>query len=225
MGAPSDALTIYNLALLQLKQQAITSFDDPDNVAATVGSMIYDQTRRALLSKFAWNCARKYGVASLKTDTTPLFNFSGAYTLPDDLLVLRQVGTQRDQWCPTTKYSYDLAGRVLYYGDSGSTPPNSLYILYTADLTDIVQMDSVFVETLVFALAKEAALPITGDPAIQAALHQRYLMSEEEAKAINRQARPLQIADRNPFSEARWRSGDWFGNDLEQPTVVWPDNG
>ncbi len=226
MGAPVDALTIYNMALLQLKQQPITTFDDTDSTAAVVGSMIYDQVRQEVLQSVSWNCARAYGTLVLVAGTTPLFDYGGVYQLPTDLVSLRQVGTQVDQWDLENKYSYDLTQRFLYYGSAGSpvpTPPSTLQILYTSDLSDITKMDALFKKVLMRALAREAAMPITGDIKIVGLCEARYEEALKEAIASNRQQRPLRVVDRNPISEAGWHDTDapWDGQLLVPPSA-WP---
>src|SRR6185437_17138370 len=149
MGATTSALSLWNNALLRLKQKPITSFDDTDSDAAIIGDIIYDQTRQQVLQTVAWNCARKYGAISLSTAVSPLFDWDGAYELPPDYLALRQLGYQYMQWMPRHKYEYDIVAGFLYFQrgnvPAGTTPPvappSTLHLLYTMDLTDPTQMD------------------------------------------------------------------------------------
>lgn len=224
MSPPSGSLDLINLALLQLHAAPLADLTSTDDHSAVAALRQYDQTRRRLIRNHTWNFARYRASISLRTDDTPLFDYLGYYDLPVYCLKLHHVGTEYDQWWG--QHEYDIQGKTVLYSYSPSsteTPPDSIYIEYTRDVTDVNLMDALFIDLLVAELAVDLCMPVTGDVKLKGYLGAEAVQKRREAVALNHQERMMRIVERDPVAEARGSDSDsiWDGQ-LRVPPSAWP---
>ena len=212
MPPPQSAAELKNLALLAIYAKPLTNFDNTDSPTAISVNLLYDQCRQELLRMHCWNFARRRVALNLDPTVTPLFDYEGAYQLPSDLLHLHHIGTEYDQW--DNRVKHDIQGRHIYYEDA----PETLYIEYTVDVTDVSQMDALFKKAFRYYLASELCMPVTGNIKVALEVEKKYERAMKAAGAINAQERPMRVIDRDPIQEAR---ANW---DESAPQVIVPDD-
>lgn len=205
MTAPSVALDVLNLALLQLNHGSLTSLQDPNNPAGTSGTLLYDQCRRSLIRNFNWNFARTRGYADLLPTETPAFDYSYYYTLPANLVKLIWVGKDYTRSNPIR---YDHEGdRILVdaisTGASATTPATRIEILYSRDVTDATKWDPLFMDAIVLEMAVRLCVPVTGDLDKVKMLKAMQREMLAEAVVINHQERPVVVTEVDYIAEAR----------------------
>ncbi len=82
-------VTIANQALDLVSAKIIVGLDD-ENASARVIKRFYFSTRNLILERYDWSFASKRDELAASA-TAPVFGFDFAYTLPVDLLALREV--------------------------------------------------------------------------------------------------------------------------------------
>lgn len=221
MAPPVSEIDIKNLALLGLQQKPFTSFDDTDSPAVITVNLLYDQCRRELLTSDLWNFARRRAYLTLDTVEKPLFDYLGAYLLPNDVLKIHHIGTEYDLWDPP---HYDKQGRYIYYAfaQDYATAPNSIAIEYTKDITDPTQMDPLFIKAFTAYLTFRLCMPLTGNFKVLGALKDLYEVARAEATAINHLERPLRVIDRDYISAARAGVDGDLDEEWRVPKDAWP---
>lgn len=220
MSAPSIALDVFNLAMLALNQQTVTSFTDPNSSAAGSGLLLFDQRRRSLIRNYDWNFSRTRGYCQILPTSTPPFDYATYFQMPSNLLKLISVGTQDDAWYPIP---YDVQGRNILVNSTDfpvTTVGTTLPIMYAADIVDATQWDSLFMDVLVLDMAFHMCMSTTADQGLQQVVHARMKEMLAEAVAINAQERPLVIIERDPIADAR--SGFDNNFDLRVNPASWP---
>jgi hypothetical protein len=222
MTAPPTApVDIYNLAMLQLYQEPITSFEDK-SLAGRVGNRIYDHVRQTLLRNSTWNFARKRVELSPVANETPSFDYETYYQLPADCLKIHHLGEEWDLWDPIP---YDIQGKRLLVNPTwqGSTDAGtSLKLEYTRDVTDPTQFDAMFTNLFKYALAAEAAMPITGNFDLAVGARKMFEIARKEAVMINHQERPTRVIRRDYVAEARGNDFDLTDSQLRVDPTAWP---
>lgn len=177
----SSPIAIVNSALLQLNLEPITSFDDP-SIAARDAALKYEEQRQYLLRSFRWNFAVAKAVLAPEVEA-PLFGFSYKFLLPVDCLQF--IGIY-DGFAPYSNQSFTSADTVYKkigrYIECNSNP---LYIFYTRDVTNPVEMDSAFVLALSMRLAVSLAIPLTNDPDKMNLAQQLYAEALRGARTSN----------------------------------------
>jgi len=157
---PSET-DILNAALSKIGARRITAMDD-DSTEANHCQVFYPLLRRSLLRSHHWNFAETR--TELAQDATaPAFEFAFSYTLPPDLLKLKEYnGVNLD----TSNLSlfesvdpsrYKVEGRKLYTNDG------TVKIVYVKDETDPNVWDALFAQTLIAWLASDLAMAISKD--------------------------------------------------------------
>lgn len=230
MAAPAQALDLGNLALLKLYQKPISSADE-DSDPARIFNVTYDQTRQSLLRKFSWNFAKVRGSLTLKNvpAVVSMDGFSTLYTyqMPNDLLRLLSIG-----WDSQTRYNpirYDVQGRTVLIdpcqnglsssdvaqGVNPGTPLNAIDILYISDYSDVTQMDALFRDVLIYGLALEMCMPVTGDAQLALLLRKEFDLLLQEAQGINYQEKPMMIIESDPILNSRMMTGGYYPPDSE----------
>lgn len=103
--AQSD-LDLANLALGFLKEDAISSFDEPDRTAARVASQWYGTAIEETLRETPWNFATAWFQPAMDTSTSP-GPLKNRFPLPPECVAVRQVTDQNgvvmtadDTGCP-----------------------------------------------------------------------------------------------------------------------------
>lgn len=226
VAAPTSPINIVNLALQQLYQNPITSFNDTNSPAAGIATNSYDATRREQLRNYDWNFARTRGVAPLDNKYTIPFDFQYAYQLPNNFLKLLWIGPDWRRVFPVTYDIQDthiLIDPIPPNGPVGTQAPwNSLFIKFTQDVTNVALWDSMFVKVMQWALAAEFAMPLTGNIDLMEKCETKLKEIVAEAYAMNHIERPVLITDLDRIGEARltlseivrtpYVQDSWWGN-------------
>jgi hypothetical protein len=179
----TDNIEICNLALHRIGEKSITTLSD-NTAAATACSLFYARTVKALLTAYDWPFATT--AADLGTATeTDVSGWSYVYTLPADYLRgIRledqgQNGSDTDDAAgATTLYDYEIRGASLY------TDIEDAWLIYVQSITDTTLFPIEFEEALIFKLAADIAMSLTGDPQIESAMLTQYQTSVQMAQAI-----------------------------------------
>lgn len=140
--------SIANSALVLLGQKRINSLEESSKTAILLKDR-FDDVRDEVLRMHPWNFATKR--ASLaKSAVAPTWGFANSFELPADCLRLLEVENPAG-------YPYRVEGREIVT-DLGAP----LQIIYTAQITDPVEMDVLFRQAFAAALAADIAEAVTG---------------------------------------------------------------
>lgn len=113
-----------------------------------------------------------------------------------------------------TFYEYISGGVIQTWGPvqgQSGTPPNSIPVIFSMDVTDVTQFDQLFIDTFKLALALELCMPVTGDRGLLADINARLKVQLAEAVAINHQERPVIVTERRPVADMRYMLSDSGG--------------
>lgn len=182
MSAPTSSVDICNIALDHIGERAIASIDAPTTSTEVLLSRHYDQVRRELLRSYVWNFAVKR--ETLSRSGTPAFDYTDAYTLPNDFLRLLRLGT-RD--LPLTQIDYDIEGTDILVNNDGAT---GLRIRFIRDVTLVTSFDPLFVRILSLKLALAVGYKITNKKGVVSQVNDLLTIELPKAISIDGQERP-----------------------------------
>ena len=156
MANPSSKTDVCNLALSRIGSKTVTEAQitaDTDVIAVHCNRH-YEQTRDALLRSNAFWFARER--ASLVESSTPPFEYSNSYKLPDDFLSPISVydGSESDG---IYRYQYAIEGKKILINE------DSCDLRYIKYITDVTEFDPLFIEVLVLSLSLKLVMPIAQD--------------------------------------------------------------
>jgi len=188
---------VANQALNLLDEATIDSLDD-NNLAARIVNLHIDQTRQAELQKYAW----VFAIFKLEVDGSDTGSGVGTlnyvYEVPED--ALRVLPLTYDGEPTGVPISWRQEAGLIY-----SDQESPRIIRYIANLTDPNDMDALFIDVWVAALAFKLAMPITHKQSTRqdaSAAYREALSAARRANAIERSGR-LQS---DSWAQAR---GDW----------------
>ncbi len=165
--ASSTKLSICSNALIKVGDKAITSLTDA-TTRADICNRFYGKCLEAVLRAHPWKFGTARKTLALLT-STPAFGFQYEYQLPSDCLFV--IGTDLDK---NDKWSVE--GRKILCDVA------SLSIQYIVKTTSDADMDGLFVEALEAKLAREIAIPITGQQSIHDRMEKEYMDKIKEAR-------------------------------------------
>lgn len=160
---PGTGLTpvdMVNLALLQLGDQQITSFEDGTTLSQSA-ALVYPQARDIILEAHPWNFATQYATLQRLADA-PAWGFTYAYSLPTDPYCLRVMQLELNE--PFEVASDGEEGRVLL---TDAATGNARILVRVENL---LAWNALAREALVECLGKMLAAAITGQQTRRAAL-------------------------------------------------------
>lgn len=198
---PTGEVSICNLALDHLAEDAITVITPPVTETEKACARAYPLARRLLLTKHPWNFARKR-VLVARSGSVPAFDFSDKYPQPDDCL--RVLWLQDATGKRYHNDDFDYEGRDILV-DSGGASPIQLY--YVADITEVKLWSATFTDLLVLLLASKLAFKIAGKKSEVQRLDALFDKDYAEAMSINAMERPPHIIDSQPTLTARRNAG------------------
>ena len=143
-----SAVEIANLALYQIGDSTITSFDDGNN-RANIVKAYYPVARDSVLEEHSWNFAEKRATLARVGGSTPEFDFDYFYQIPTDCLRVRKTDDSDYEW--------------KVEGDKLLSDATIVKILYTKKEEDTNRFSPLFVEALMYKLASLIAEPIRKD--------------------------------------------------------------
>lgn len=183
---PTDVQIASN-ALILIGHTPIQSLADDERVEA-----LYPVTYQSFLTQHRWNFAtKKAQLAQLVA--APLNEYSYAYQLPSDLLLL-------DRTYPATNYK--IVGDQLHAND------NEIEIDYRFKVAE-QYVPPYCVEALEFLLASKLAIPITSNKSTAQEYREAYQGTTgtggalRRAKFLDAQSAPADNIQDNPFVDIR----------------------
>jgi hypothetical protein len=184
---------VGNLALDLLSAGTVQDVENPTSTTEELLNRWYDVCRKKLLRSHPWNFATKRIILAASTPA-PQFGYTSQYRLPADCVRILSVADLEGNPIATTSYHVEN-GFILYEGDAGQ-----LRLSYIYDITDVTQMDAMFVDLLAADLAVSIAFKVTEANSDISRLVELHKMKMAQAKAIDGQERPPQ---RRQVSKAR----------------------
>jgi hypothetical protein len=159
MALPETKTDICNLALGRIGAKTVTTAEltTGTEVKAAHCNRNYEQTRDALLRSNHWRFARER--ATLVEGSTPPFEYSNSYKLPEDFLALRYIFDDNE---PNHIYRYQYAVE----GEKIELDEDECEIAYIKRITDVKKFDPLFTEVLVLSLALKLVMPLSQDRAL-----------------------------------------------------------
>ncbi len=183
-----DKAEIFNIALAKM---GATPISDPAGSAkgAEQCTIFYDGIRQEVLREHPWNFATKR-IALALSATEPDFGYEYAYTLPADNLFIRHLDDETFDWIIES-------GELL-------TDMQDAKAIYTRDVTDPTQFDSLFVGAFASRLAIEVVAAMKPQDGAKRkllmAMHDWILNQAKTANATERKKKP---EPKNAFVDAR----------------------
>ena len=201
LAAPNSEVDICNLALLQLKQDVITSIDPAVSDTEMICAQFYHSERRATLRSHPWNFAIKRAQLTEDTGNVPLFGDVKAYQLPSDFL---RYLDQHDElgYRRTENRNFQIEGQHLILFDDDTDVVNIRYIY---DHQVVARWDALFTKLFAINLAMQISSNFSASENRLSALAQLQQDIRTEARAIDGQERPPIRIQRSRFMRARRR--------------------
>ena len=157
---------ICNSALNQLGAGSITALTENSKNARLCNER-YETVRDAVYRSHPWNCLIKRVQLAQDSDT-PAWGFSYQYTLPSDCLRVLQI---KDY-----DADYKIEGRKLLINVS------EVYLLYSAQITDVNELDVLLRETISAGIASDIAYAITSNLQVAKLMTEKYSLKLSEAR-------------------------------------------
>lgn len=183
-------VSICSNALLLLGAKTINSLSE-DSDRASIASNLYDSQRDAVLRSHPWNCAVKRVLLAPDSEV-PAFDYGAQFSLPADWLRTISVGADGYE----VDYKHE-AGKILANG-------TVLALRYIFRNTNEATWDALLVNAMEFKLAAEMAYPITGSASMADMMHQKFLQTLRQARAIDGQDDPPQTMGDFPLLNSRF---------------------
>lgn len=198
----ASILVVVNKALTQLGVTNIASLTE-DSEAANKVSLLVDCLRQSLLRSHYWKFATFQDTLVLLANETPM-GFAYLYTYPSMCMMVRRIFDDNsatpgndplmdyryygDLWVyhhPEFRYKQIISPSTLT--KSIACNVNPAYIEYTYDITDPTFWDQSFYDCMVFSLAAELCVPLTGKPDLAKDLRSQAVAYITEAKRLDAQ--------------------------------------
>jgi hypothetical protein len=142
-------IDICNLALNKMGAKSIRAFDE-DNKLARQCELAYEAYRETLQTKYDWSFCTKYAQLSLLSETgTDTLEY--VFALPSDCLRPREVRP----FLPSV--NWQRVGRKIF------TNISEVYLIYSANITDVSQFPAYFGMALAGQIASQTAVSIVQD--------------------------------------------------------------
>ena len=191
--ATSD-VAIANLALTKLGDLRITALSDNTKPAREINA-VYSMLRDKLQRTYNWRFCVKREVLAADT-TTPAFDYSYAYPLPNDCLRVLQINAYYP--APDLSDLISSSGQeyVIESGKILTRSSGSLNLRYLARTTDPTKFDSSFDEAFAALIAYNVCEALTQSDAKKNAALRDYRMALMDAIRANAIENPPEsIAD------------------------------
>lgn len=185
----STQVEAANIALLRIGETPIQSFDDGSDTAAVVKatfSMLY----RSYLSSHYWPDARRKKALQGQLSPAPINEYSYAFQLPDDFLLMERVQGPHPYLLTKDK-------RFLYGNSEGVDID---YIAYV----DISTMSEYFVDAFAWKCAAEWAIPITDNSERARYAREQFFDANSKARLTALRNQTMQAIDTSILIRERW---------------------
>ena len=193
---PTD---ICNQALSLINAGRIRSMTEETEPARQC-RLHYDLTRKVLLEQFEWNFARKRERAVLSEHKIDGWGYVYAY--PEKCVRILAVIPQGERYRAEKQREYDV-----YVTDNNTKYIVSdvplMHIDYVYDVTDADVMNPIFVKALVYKMASDLAMPLTGNSGLFDQAYKLYQAALQEAKSMSAKERRLDMPYVSNYLKAR----------------------
>lgn len=179
IGLISDALVLCG-------ETPLSSLSD-NRYGATVGSNLFENLYENELASNPWRFSMAKKALSQLVDV-PLNNWTYAYQLPSDMLLLRGV------------FPVDLNYEV--YGDHLYSNRTTVEVEYQIK-PEVTALPAYFALLLTYALAANMIKPITESDQAVKIMEDKYNMQRNRALYADAQARPAKSIVHSPFTDNR----------------------
>jgi len=163
---------ICNRALQKVGAARITSLTENSSEARAC-NMVYELLRDAELRAHPWNFAGKR-IQLAASAEVPAFGKAYEYPLPVDFLKLREDDV------PTYSRDWIIEGKKILTDEGGP-----LNVRYTKRVTDVTEMDPLYVESLACRIAIELCEELTQSNSKKESLKDEYKTAIREARKAN----------------------------------------
>lgn len=178
-----------------LDRATITDLEADTSNEAIACNRIYTQVRDQMLRSHPWNFAIKRE-ALAKLTTSPSFEFTNAFQLPNDFVRTVKLFENAHQ--------YKLEGTTLL------TDNDTAKLIYVSRVTDTTKFDPSFVEALVLKLAVRLCYTFTGSVTRISQLEQDFKKTVSEAKRVDGQEGTHDAFQPNIFTDVHGSTNiDW----------------
>lgn len=192
--------SLCNQALARFGAKRINDFDDATDTKpeAIYCRLFFDQTAKALMKDHYWPFAK--GRVQLSQDTTsPAFQYTYAFHLPNDFLRLIVVYNGSDLPSGKTYYTYEIQGKRLL------TDESAIYLRYVKWVTDVGAWDPLFNECFILLLAQKLTMPLSQDIKLKQDIDKDLQFLMRKVRAMDRQEEQvIGRTDLRALTEARW---------------------
>ncbi len=146
----NSIVDICNLALDYCNERNITDIDEETKNSNKCRDW-YDIVRKSLLTNLNASFSIKRAILPQVADSIPVYGYSKAYSLPNDVLQVLNIGNPKDD------IYYQIEGNLLYCDDNIET----VKIRYIADIEDVSKFDAEFIDLFALKLAEKICTPLT----------------------------------------------------------------
>lgn len=188
-------VSICSNALLALGSQPIASLND-DSDRARLASNLFSSVRDSMQRAHPWNCCVKRVVLSPDT-TPPPFDWSFAFSLPDDYLRALSAGKLG------VEDTFKIEGGKLLSDE------NPLYLRYIARVENPALWDAMLVRAMELAMASEMAYAITQSASLRDSMEVKLERHMKRARAADGQEETPETMGDSPLIAARMGGGTW----------------
>ena len=208
----ASEVQICQLALSHIGSYKIDSLSESSKEAEEC-NRLYPFVRDAVLEDLPWNFASKRATLAPLTEEFAGWDF--AYAYPSDCIYALEI--YDDSHAAAGAYYdadtelYVKKGKVAFTSGVNAaltqrvilTDKEDAILIYTARVVNPTLFSSLFIKAVSYYLAGELALPLLGDPNIQASMESKYLAIKGLAEASNANEGHEDPTDDNTFVSAR----------------------
>lgn len=173
---------VSNMSLARIGAKRINDYADSSDtkLEAVYCRLFYEQTAKSLMRAHWWRFAKARVQLSQET-TAPDFQWTYAYTLPNDFLRSVLVYDGSRLTTGETEYDYELEGSQLL------TDESTVYLKYIRWVSDEPSWDPLFTECMALHLARKLVIPLSQDLKLKKDIDIDLVPLMRQVRAIDRQ--------------------------------------
>jgi hypothetical protein len=183
----ASKIDLISNALILIGDLPITSLTGNAR-AQVVANNLYENIKKAELSKFPWSFARKKFVVTADSVAPVGSEWKKKYTLPSDLLFLIKINPN---------IPYRVYGNEIY-----TNYEESITVDYIHNVSEALFPES-FAKVMEYALAKDFALSIRDSATTKDIMASEYLNQSRMARFTDSQQQPVTPIQSRPFIDVR----------------------
>ena len=198
MSHSNSEVSICNTALNMLGANNIISLTE-DSKNARLCNQRFHSVRDAVFREHTWNCLVKRVQLPQEIDK-PSHEFQFQYLLPADTIKVLSIGSRDDGTHSDLSdgFRFKVEGRKIL------TNEEEVFLTYSAQIEDVVQLDSLLVECLATRLAAEIAYAITSSVALSKQLKDDYAEKLRIARHADATEGTPDVVDSSSFINSRY---------------------